>query len=406
MSSRRHAERLWSGVPRRPHRADRRASERRPLRRRAVQAARDARGAARGPAADATASSSCTASSTASSRSEQLLRVRAFFDLYDAAMQLGVLPARGTLGEKALLMLRGFGLRAPGARVAPATCGPQLRPRVRARAWQKSSGEWHCGQRPRRSMIARHGTPPDRDRRLPRRPGARRHRPEEVFSLARPRGSRGGRAYAIELGGAARARRADPRPSSGLRARPRPHARRSAAGAIDTLVVAGGRGVRDGRARRAPDRLAAARRAPLAPGRPRSAPARSCSLARGCSTGAARRPTGPRATRSPRTLPERSTVEPDPIFVRDGNVYTSAGVTAGIDLALALVEEDLGPRGRARRRPRAGAVHPPPRRAGAVQRRARRPGRVAARDPRRFRAGSPTTSTPISPCRRSPSARS
>lgn len=37
------------------------------------------------------------------------------------------------------------------------------------------------------------------------------------------------------------------------------------------------------------------------------------------------------------------TVEPDPIFVRDGNVYTSAGVTAGMDLALALVEEDLGP---------------------------------------------------------------
>jgi transcriptional regulator GlxA family with amidase domain len=36
------------------------------------------------------------------------------------------------------------------------------------------------------------------------------------------------------------------------------------------------------------------------------------------------------------------TVEPDPIFVRDGNVYTSAGVTAGMDLALALVEEDLG----------------------------------------------------------------
>jgi steroid delta-isomerase-like uncharacterized protein len=41
-----------------------------------------------------------------------LLRVRAFFDLYDAAVQLGVLPARGTLGEKALLVLRGFGLRA------------------------------------------------------------------------------------------------------------------------------------------------------------------------------------------------------------------------------------------------------------------------------------------------------
>jgi transcriptional regulator GlxA family with amidase domain len=35
-------------------------------------------------------------------------------------------------------------------------------------------------------------------------------------------------------------------------------------------------------------------------------------------------------------------VEPDPIFVRDGPIWTSAGVTAGIDLALALVEKDLG----------------------------------------------------------------
>jgi transcriptional regulator GlxA family with amidase domain len=35
-------------------------------------------------------------------------------------------------------------------------------------------------------------------------------------------------------------------------------------------------------------------------------------------------------------------VEPDPIFVCDGPIWTSAGVTAGIDLALALVEEDLG----------------------------------------------------------------
>ena len=36
------------------------------------------------------------------------------------------------------------------------------------------------------------------------------------------------------------------------------------------------------------------------------------------------------------------TVDPDPIFIKDGNVATSAGVTAGIDLALALVEDDLG----------------------------------------------------------------
>ena len=35
-------------------------------------------------------------------------------------------------------------------------------------------------------------------------------------------------------------------------------------------------------------------------------------------------------------------LEPDPIFIRDGNVWTSAGVTAGIDLALSLVEADLG----------------------------------------------------------------
>jgi transcriptional regulator GlxA family with amidase domain len=35
-------------------------------------------------------------------------------------------------------------------------------------------------------------------------------------------------------------------------------------------------------------------------------------------------------------------VEADPIFVNDGAFWTSAGVTAGIDLALALVEEDLG----------------------------------------------------------------
>ena len=35
-------------------------------------------------------------------------------------------------------------------------------------------------------------------------------------------------------------------------------------------------------------------------------------------------------------------VEPDPIYVRDGNVWTSAGVTAGMDLALALVEDDHG----------------------------------------------------------------
>lgn len=39
----------------------------------------------------------------------------------------------------------------------------------------------------------------------------------------------------------------------------------------------------------------------------------------------------------------RVTVDAEPIFIRQGRVYTSAGVTAGMDLALALVEEDHGP---------------------------------------------------------------
>jgi hypothetical protein len=41
---------------------------------------------------------------------EALQRVRVFCDRYDAAVQLGLLPKPGTLGEKALLALRGFGL--------------------------------------------------------------------------------------------------------------------------------------------------------------------------------------------------------------------------------------------------------------------------------------------------------
>jgi SnoaL-like polyketide cyclase len=38
-------------------------------------------------------------------------RARGFFDLYDAATQLGLLPSRGGIGETALLLLRGFGVR-------------------------------------------------------------------------------------------------------------------------------------------------------------------------------------------------------------------------------------------------------------------------------------------------------
>lgn len=38
-------------------------------------------------------------------------RARGFFDLYETAIQLGLLPGRGSLGETALLLLRGFGLK-------------------------------------------------------------------------------------------------------------------------------------------------------------------------------------------------------------------------------------------------------------------------------------------------------
>jgi ketosteroid isomerase-like protein len=41
----------------------------------------------------------------------RLVRVRAFFDVYRAATALGVLPRPGTAGERAMLLLRGFGLR-------------------------------------------------------------------------------------------------------------------------------------------------------------------------------------------------------------------------------------------------------------------------------------------------------
>jgi steroid delta-isomerase-like uncharacterized protein len=44
-------------------------------------------------------------------RDDLICRVRGFYDLYDAATQLGLLPKQGSLAQNALLMLRGFGLR-------------------------------------------------------------------------------------------------------------------------------------------------------------------------------------------------------------------------------------------------------------------------------------------------------
>jgi transcriptional regulator GlxA family with amidase domain len=115
---------------------------------------------------------------------------------------------------------------------------------------------------------------------------------------------------------------------------------RACRGAIDTLIVAGGFGV------------IAACADPATVSWLRSAAARSrrvCSVCTGAFLLAeAGLLDGRRATThwsGCDGLAERYdaiTVERNPIFVRDDNVYTSAGVTAGMDLAVALVEEDLG----------------------------------------------------------------
>jgi transcriptional regulator GlxA family with amidase domain len=111
-------------------------------------------------------------------------------------------------------------------------------------------------------------------------------------------------------------------------------------GAIDTLVVAGGRGVR---AAAADERLISWLR--LAARRSRrvtSVCTGAFLLARAGLLDGRRATTHWAACAALARMYPTVSVEPDPIFVRDGNVYTSAGVTAGIDLALALVEEDLG----------------------------------------------------------------
>jgi transcriptional regulator GlxA family with amidase domain len=110
--------------------------------------------------------------------------------------------------------------------------------------------------------------------------------------------------------------------------------------AFDTLIVAGGLGTRD--LERCPQTLAWLRRvAPVA--------RRATSVCTGAFVLAAaglldaRRATThwQRAAEFARRYPPVR-VEPDRIFVRDGSIWTSAGITAGIDLALALIADDLG----------------------------------------------------------------
>jgi transcriptional regulator GlxA family with amidase domain len=159
------------------------------------------------------------------------------------------------------------------------------------------------------------------------------HGPAEVFTTATQLSGRSG--YAVEVV----APRPGPIPTSSVALYPDRTIERCR-GPIDTLLVAGGRGVQ---AAVHDERLV---------GWLSDAAKRSKRVASVC-TGAfllaraglldGRRATTHWASCSElaRRHPEVE-VESDPIFVRDGNVITSAGVTAGMDLALALVEHDLG----------------------------------------------------------------
>ncbi|HEX4563664.1 MAG TPA: DJ-1/PfpI family protein, partial [Solirubrobacteraceae bacterium] len=108
---------------------------------------------------------------------------------------------------------------------------------------------------------------------------------------------------------------------------------------IDTLVVAGGSG---SRAACEDERLIAfIRRASARARRTASVCTGAFPLARaGVLSGRRATTHWASAQELARAYPDVA-VDADPIYVRDGSVWTSAGVTAGIDLALALVEEDL-----------------------------------------------------------------
>jgi transcriptional regulator GlxA family with amidase domain len=109
---------------------------------------------------------------------------------------------------------------------------------------------------------------------------------------------------------------------------------------VDTLIVVGGEGTRE--ALQDEELIAALKTAPQRVRRVASVCSGAFLLAQ------AGLLDGKRATTHWRRAPQLARlypqvrVEPDCIHVKDGKVWTSAGVTAGIDLALALISEDLG----------------------------------------------------------------
>jgi transcriptional regulator GlxA family with amidase domain len=161
--------------------------------------------------------------------------------------------------------------------------------------------------------------------------------PLEVFSMANRFSARGGGEYLTEVvspnGSAIRA-------TSGIEIAAH-RAIAACKGPIDTLVVVGGEGVaqavRD-------DRLIAwMRSAARRSRRVTSVCTGSFLLAQAGLLDGRRATTHWSACAQLAQLFPAVAVDPDPIFIRDGNVWTSAGVSAGMDLALALVEDDLGP---------------------------------------------------------------
>jgi transcriptional regulator GlxA family with amidase domain len=112
------------------------------------------------------------------------------------------------------------------------------------------------------------------------------------------------------------------------------------AGAISTLIVAGGEGVDVAatcKKTRAFVRATAKRGVRVA-----SVCSGAYILAEAGLLDGRRATTHWRRTRQFLSNYPRVKLEPDRIFVRDGNIWSSAGITAGIDLALALVSEDFG----------------------------------------------------------------
>jgi transcriptional regulator GlxA family with amidase domain len=112
-------------------------------------------------------------------------------------------------------------------------------------------------------------------------------------------------------------------------------------GGIDTLFVAGGRGVEA--ALRDASLIRWLRRMSRAVGRLASVCTGAFVLAEAGVLDGKRAATHWHSCARLAQRYPKVAVDPDPIFVRQGRVYTSAGVTAGMDLALALVEQDHGP---------------------------------------------------------------